>query len=549
MDYATGKEEYSSAQPRQQLWKKQPHAVPFVSPRTETHPYVPLSTCHHEPCCGKKNEEGSYVRQGPGIRHGSYCNGERPRWECHLVLRLLSPGILMEGIANQCRTVILASGSLAPLPSLCAELNLYGPATESLARSPLSQNLPNSLSPVPGAGKGPQPSLTQKSPAPPNFQSPNGVKGASQAAKPRVGRLQTAPKPLEANHVVDLPKQLYAVAVGNFPDGSPLTVSYSNYNQPSFFPRLGDAIATVIESIPFGGVLVFLPSYSFLNKCVKSWNPNVDDNNRNGTFGSSPSEHSCFEIWHRLIQSKGLVIVEPTGNQEKFEAARAEYAQKIKKDGKCVLLAVFRGKMSEGISFNDNNARCVICVGLPYPNAYDRNIKAKKVYNDEQRKLRHNHHLLSGTEWYSQQAYRAIAQALGRCIRHGADYGSVVLMDSRHCDDGAPNLDDGICRTHRNLPKWMRHHMRTLSMRPSRGAGHNPVLGGYPGMKRELQSFFLQAPLHSKAVLEEWRTQLEQAQIRSRELADHTFDGTTGKWTSRTATMDSKSVVGVKAET
>ena len=31
----------------------------------------------------------------------------------------------------------------------------------------------------------------------------------------------------------------------------------------------------------------------------------------------------------------------------------------------CILLAVFRGKMSEGVSFNDDNTRGVICVGHP----------------------------------------------------------------------------------------------------------------------------------------------------------------------------------------
>ena len=124
-----------------------------------------------------------------------------------------------------------------------------------------------------------------------------------------------------------------------------------------------------------------------------------------------------------MLNAKGKIIVEPTGSQEKFEEARAEYSDKIKQDGNCILFAVFRGKMSEGISFNDDNARCVICIGLPYPSYVDRAIKAKKSYNDEQRKIRGNTKLLPGDEWYSQQAFRAIAQALGRCIRHGADYG------------------------------------------------------------------------------------------------------------------------------
>ena len=128
-----------------------------------------------------------------------------------------------------------------------------------------------------------------------------------------------------------------------------------------------------------------------------------------------------------------------------------------------MLLAVFRGKMSEGVSFNDDYARGVICVGMPYPNSFDTSVRAKKDYNDEQRRLNGRKNLLPGQEWYSQQAYRAIAQALGRCIRHASDYGTIVLLDSRHCDDGAPIVDGtGVCLAHRNLPKWMRHHVKNL---------------------------------------------------------------------------------------
>lgn len=156
---------------------------------------------------------------------------------------------------------------------------------------------------------------------------------------------------------------------------------------------------------------MFLPSYTFLRNCMKAWNPEYGRRSRYGGF----SEDS--ETWDRLERSKGNIVIEPTGSQADFEAAKASFTDSIRRDKKALLFAVFRGKMSEGISFNDDNARGVICVGLPFPNSYDRTIKAKQLYNDEQRKLRGNTNLLPGMEWYSQQAYRAIAQALGRCVR------------------------------------------------------------------------------------------------------------------------------------
>lgn len=507
MDYATGVEEEEYARMmQQQKWRRKPRRLPFAFPTTEQHPNTSRSACWHEPC-KSTNDRGYFVAGRQPVFHGTFCDGSFPKWECHLVLRLLSPGLMLEDLRGKCHSLILASGSLAPIPSLCSELGLY-PPKEKLRSHP-----PNSSS---------QTKLSQSS----STQSSSGYKdGKTHPSETALknGRLQVRPKPLEANHVINLENQLFAVSIGHFPDGSPLTVNYKNYKNPSFFPRLGEAIATLIESVSDGGVLIFLPSYAFLNRCIKCWNP------------PSFNRYTAPEIWGRLLRSKGKVIVEPTGSQEKFEEAKTEYTKQIELTGKCILLAVFRGKMSEGISFNDENARCVICVGLPYPSFTDRAVKAKRCYNDEQRRINKNTSLLPGEEWYSQQAYRAVAQALGRCIRHGADYGVVVLMDSRHCDDGSPN--SGICRAHKNLPKWMRHHMRTLTMHPSRGPGRNAVVGGYQGLCRDLARFFQQAPAQSQAVKKKWKLDLEKAKQRSSQsLQQQTFNGQTGNWSSAAGT-------------
>lgn len=39
---------------------------------------------------------------------------------------------------------------------------------------------------------------------------------------------------------------------------------------------------------------------------------------------------------------------------------------------------------------------------------------------------------LSGSEWYTVNAFRALNQALGRCIRHKNDWGAVLLVDARY---------------------------------------------------------------------------------------------------------------------
>ena len=35
------------------------------------------------------------------------------------------------------------------------------------------------------------------------------------------------------------------------------------------------------------------------------------------------------------------------------------------------MLAVYRGRASEGLDFSDNYARAVIAIGIPYPNIKD----------------------------------------------------------------------------------------------------------------------------------------------------------------------------------
>lgn len=162
---------------------------------------------------------------------------------------------------------------------------------------------------------------------------------------------------------------------------------------------------------------------------------------------------------------------------------------------------------------------------LTYPTAI------LQAFNDEMRSLCGNKNLLPGNEWYSQQAYRAIAQALGRCLRHAGDYGTVILMDSRHCDDGAPV--EGLCRAHRNLPKWMRHCVRNLSIngpRPDFRDANPPIFNGYAGLAPELKEFFTSAREHSLLVMEKFKKEFEDAQARDG-VGKRSFNREKGTWT------------------
>ncbi len=99
------------------------------------------------------------------------------------------------------------------------------------------------------------------------------------------------------------------------------------------------------------------------------------------------------------------------------------------KDGSnsgAVLMGVCRGKLSEGIDFSDEAARCVIVFGIPYPNYQDPRVILKRHYLDAKKQEG-----ITGQKWYQLEASRTINQAIGRVIRHKNDYGIIILADER----------------------------------------------------------------------------------------------------------------------
>lgn len=48
-----------------------------------------------------------------------------------------------------------------------------------------------------------------------------------------------------------------------------------------------------------------------------------------------------------------------------------------------ILMGVCRGRISEGLDFSDNAARCVIVIGIPYPQMTDARVILKKDYLDK----------------------------------------------------------------------------------------------------------------------------------------------------------------------
>ena len=165
-------------------------------------------------------------------RHSLTCNGSTPRWNISLKVQLLSAGMMTETLFRSAHSVVLASGSMAPIRALCNEINLMPPRYDAEDAMPDSSENPD--------------------------ESRHGKSSSHENEDPHLihyGRLQISPEPLEANHVINLDKQLLTASVGFFIDGSPLNVKKKNSEIAGFFDKLGESLIAIVEKVPEGGVL------------------------------------------------------------------------------------------------------------------------------------------------------------------------------------------------------------------------------------------------------------------------------------------------------
>ena len=97
-----------------------------------------------------------------------------------------------------------------------------------------------------------------------------------------------------------------------------------------------------------------------------------------------------------------------------------------KKNNNLLLFTVYRGRSSEGINFSDDEARMVICIGVPYPKLTDIKVQLKKDFLDERNKRENIG--FDGWKWYREEAINAVNQSLGRLIRNINDYGIMICF-------------------------------------------------------------------------------------------------------------------------
>ena len=240
-------------------------------------------------------------------------------------------------------------------------------------------------------------------------------------------------------HVVS-PDRILPLALARGPSGAPLEFKHENRSNPAALDELGRLLVNVCKVVP-QGVVCFLPSFAY-------------------------EEHV-----HRHFASTGVlgtlglrkrVFREPRSAAD-VEKVLRDYAAANEWPGVplggatggvtgALLFSVVGGKMSEGINFSDGLGRCVVMVGLPYPNARDPELLERLRFLDRpMRALRDRDAnsdagarapppagsaLKPGTrawDFYENLCMKAVNQSIGRAIRHRGDYAAIIFADRRYC--------------------------------------------------------------------------------------------------------------------
>jgi chromosome transmission fidelity protein 1 len=209
---------------------------------------------------------------------------------------------------------------------------------------------------------------------------------------------------------------------------------------------LGHAILRITQHIP-DGVVVFFPSYSYLDTCIAAWK-----HLRPTASTGSPS------FWESLLKIKPIFLEQrsqqqssqttPTSREAVVDSVLAAYSNAVTTgNGRGALLfAVIGGSLSEGINFSDSLGRGVVVIGLPFPNPHSAEWKAKMQYISSKASSIGHDGKAAARDFYENICMRAVNQCVGRAIRHRGDYAAIMMLDRRY----------GGHRIQAKLPRWIR---------------------------------------------------------------------------------------------
>ncbi|XP_073146614.1 uncharacterized protein [Henckelia pumila] len=262
-------------------------------------------------------------------------------------------------------------------------------------------------------------------------------------------------------------ENILPVAVKHGPSGQPLDFSFKSRSSPTMIEELGLLLSNIVTVVP-EGVVVFFSSFDYEGRVYDSW--------------------KASGILSRIMKKK-RVFREPRKNTD-VEAVLREYKETIHalslsdpiSCNGAILLAVVGGKISEGINFSDGTGRCIVMVGLPYPNPSDIELiervkhiegfemitprkNARSSFYDESldTDVETGFHILKlckgrGKDYYENLCMKAVNQSIGRAIRHVNDYAAILLVDARYASGSNQR---NFSHSTDKLPQWIKSHLVT----------------------------------------------------------------------------------------
>ncbi|NXC85551.1 DDX11 helicase, partial [Cercotrichas coryphoeus] len=228
-------------------------------------------------------------------------------------------------------------------------------------------------------------------------------------------------------HVIP-PENILPIILCSGPSNQQLEFTYQTRDLPQMMDETGRILCNLCNVIP-GGVVCFFPSYEYEKQVYGHWEQTG--------------------LLSRLAAKKKIFQEPKKANQ--VEQVLVEYAKCIKRCSQtggqmtgALLLSVVGGKMSEGINFSDDLGRCVIMVGMPYPNIRSPELQEKMTWLDKTMPRAAGQ--APSRVLIENLCMKAVNQSIGRAIRHQKDFASILLLDHRYARPAIFN----------KLPQWIR---------------------------------------------------------------------------------------------
>ncbi|XP_077325097.1 ATP-dependent DNA helicase DDX11 [Lithobates pipiens] len=229
-------------------------------------------------------------------------------------------------------------------------------------------------------------------------------------------------------HVIP-PENILPIVLCSGPTNQQLEFTYRKRDLPEMMDETGRILVNLCNVIP-GGLVCFFPSYDYQKLVLDHWE-------KTGQL--------------KRLAAKKKIFQEPK-KANQVEQVLSEYSRCIKISSQsagpltgALLFSVVGGKMSEGINFSDDLGRCVVMVGMPYPNIRSPELQEKMAYLDKTAPKTSG--VSAGRALLENLCMKSVNQSIGRAIRHRGDYASIVLLDHRYSQPAILS----------KLPQWIRN--------------------------------------------------------------------------------------------